>query len=101
MPIQHSPPARQTRSWARTQAVLTPTAITPLYSTPEVPQIGAQLDRGPSLEGAAPSRKEGRGSRRSSSFSVVVGRFPGLSRTSFKGNGGDDEEEEESRRGRV
>ncbi|MBW0582040.1 hypothetical protein O181_121755 [Austropuccinia psidii MF-1] len=36
------------------------------------------------MEGAAPSRKEGRGPRRSSSFSGVVGGFPGLSRTSLK-----------------
>ncbi|MBW0531966.1 hypothetical protein O181_071681 [Austropuccinia psidii MF-1] len=52
------------------------------------------------MEGAAPSRKEGRGPRRSNSFSGVVGRFPGLSRTSFKGPGEEEEEnsvgEEES-----
>ncbi|MBW0583669.1 hypothetical protein O181_123384 [Austropuccinia psidii MF-1] len=34
MPIQHSPPERQTRSEARTQAVLTPTPIAPLDGTP-------------------------------------------------------------------
>ncbi|MBW0580536.1 hypothetical protein O181_120251 [Austropuccinia psidii MF-1] len=34
MPIQHSPPARQTRSQARTQAVLTPTPRAPFDSTP-------------------------------------------------------------------
>ncbi|MBW0523630.1 hypothetical protein O181_063345 [Austropuccinia psidii MF-1] len=61
MPIQHSPPARQTRS----QAVLTSTPRAPLYGTLAVPQLRATLDRGPILEGAAPSRKEGRGSRRS------------------------------------
>ncbi|MBW0507663.1 hypothetical protein O181_047378 [Austropuccinia psidii MF-1] len=48
------------------------------------------------MEGAAPSRKEGRGPRRSNSFSQVVGRFPGLSRTTFKGPGEDVEEEEEN-----
>ncbi|MBW0585783.1 hypothetical protein O181_125498 [Austropuccinia psidii MF-1] len=37
MPIQHSPCARQTRSQARTQAVLTPTPRAPLDGTPEVP----------------------------------------------------------------
>ncbi|MBW0521575.1 hypothetical protein O181_061290 [Austropuccinia psidii MF-1] len=74
MPIQHSPPARQTR----TQAVLTPTPRAPLDGTPAVPQLRAQLDRRPIMEGAAPSRKKGRGPRRSSSFSGVVGRFPGL-----------------------
>ncbi|MBW0541591.1 hypothetical protein O181_081306 [Austropuccinia psidii MF-1] len=47
------------------------------------------------MEGAAQSRKEGRGPRRSNSFSGVVGKFPGLSRTIFKGPGEDGEEEEE------
>ncbi|MBW0467956.1 hypothetical protein O181_007671 [Austropuccinia psidii MF-1] len=51
---------------------------------------------GPHLEGAAPSRKEGRGPRKSSSFSGVVGGFPGLSRTILKGPGEDGEEEEEN-----
>ncbi|MBW0582072.1 hypothetical protein O181_121787, partial [Austropuccinia psidii MF-1] len=71
MPIQHSPPARQTRSQARTQAVLTPTPRVPLDGTPAVPQLRAQLDRGPCMEGAAPSIQEGRGPRRSNSFSGV------------------------------
>ncbi|MBW0500787.1 hypothetical protein O181_040502 [Austropuccinia psidii MF-1] len=62
MPVQHSPPARQTRS----QAVITPTPRAPLDGTPAVPQLRAQLDRGPIFEGAAPSRKEGRGPRISS-----------------------------------
>ncbi|MBW0557767.1 hypothetical protein O181_097482 [Austropuccinia psidii MF-1] len=47
MPIQHSTSARQTRSQARTQAFLTPTARAPLDGTPAVPQLQAQLDRGP------------------------------------------------------
>ncbi|MBW0572967.1 hypothetical protein O181_112682 [Austropuccinia psidii MF-1] len=46
------------------------------------------------MEGAAPSRKQGRGPRRSNSFSVVVGYFPGLSRKTFKGPGEDGEVEE-------
>ncbi|MBW0494920.1 hypothetical protein O181_034635 [Austropuccinia psidii MF-1] len=96
MPIQHSPPARQTRSQARTQAVLTPTPRAPLDGTPAVSQLRAKLDRGPTLEGAAPSRKEGRGPRRSSSFSGVVGRFQGTSRTIFRATGEDGEEEEEN-----
>ncbi|MBW0563013.1 hypothetical protein O181_102728 [Austropuccinia psidii MF-1] len=96
MPIQHSPPARQTRSEARTQAVLTPTPRAPLDGTPEVPQLRAQLDRGPCMEGEASSRKEGRGPRRSSLFSGVVGRFSGTSRTIFKGPGEEGEEEEEN-----
>ncbi|MBW0487274.1 hypothetical protein O181_026989 [Austropuccinia psidii MF-1] len=87
MPIQHSPPARQTRSQARAQAVLTPTPRAPLDGTPEVPQLRAQLDRGPHMQGAAPSRKKGRGPRRSSSFSGVVGKFPGNSRTIFYSSG--------------
>ncbi|MBW0512996.1 hypothetical protein O181_052711 [Austropuccinia psidii MF-1] len=77
MPIQHSPPARQTRSQARAQDVLTPAPRAPLDGTPAVPQLRAQLDRGPHMEGAEPSRKEGRGPRRSSSFSGVVAGFPG------------------------
>ncbi|MBW0576844.1 hypothetical protein O181_116559 [Austropuccinia psidii MF-1] len=96
MPIQHSPPARKTRSWARTQAVLTPTPRAPLDGTPAVSQLRAKLDRGPILEGEALSRKEGRVPRRSSSFSRVVVRFPGTSTTIFKGPGEDGEEEEEN-----
>ncbi|MBW0500549.1 hypothetical protein O181_040264 [Austropuccinia psidii MF-1] len=96
MPIQHSPPAQQTRSQARTQAVLTPTPRAPLDGTPAVPQLRAPLDRGPRMEGAAPSRKEGKEPRRSNSFSGVVGRFPGTSRTILKGPGEDCEEEEEN-----
>ncbi|MBW0569607.1 hypothetical protein O181_109322 [Austropuccinia psidii MF-1] len=96
MPIQHLPPARQTRSQARTQAVLTPTPRAPLDCTPAVHQLRAQLDRGPIREGAAPSRKEGRGPRISSSFSGVASRFPGLSRANLKAPGEDDEEEEEN-----
>ncbi|MBW0505762.1 hypothetical protein O181_045477 [Austropuccinia psidii MF-1] len=61
MPIQNSPPARQPRSQDRAQAVLTPTPRASLDGTPAVPQLRAQLDRGPCMEGAAPSRKEGRG----------------------------------------
>ncbi|MBW0494018.1 hypothetical protein O181_033733 [Austropuccinia psidii MF-1] len=44
------------------------------------------------MEGAEPSRKEGRGPRKSNFFSGVVGRFPGLSRTTFKGPGEEEEE---------
>ncbi|MBW0575194.1 hypothetical protein O181_114909 [Austropuccinia psidii MF-1] len=96
MPIQHSPPARQRRSQARTQAVLTPTPRAPLDGTQAVSQLRAKLDRGPIFEGAAPSRKEGRVPRRSNSFSGVAGRFPGTSRTIFKGPGEDGEGEEEN-----
>ncbi|MBW0581387.1 hypothetical protein O181_121102, partial [Austropuccinia psidii MF-1] len=65
MPLQHSPPARQTKSQARTQVLLTPTPRPPLDGTPAVSPLRAKLDRGSILEGAAPSRKEGRGPRRS------------------------------------
>ncbi|MBW0526696.1 hypothetical protein O181_066411 [Austropuccinia psidii MF-1] len=53
------------------------------------------LNRGTNVEGSAPSRKEGGVQRRSSSFSGVVGGFPGLSRTTLKGPGEDVEEEGE------
>ncbi|MBW0477435.1 hypothetical protein O181_017150 [Austropuccinia psidii MF-1] len=85
-------PSKQTRY----QAVLTPTPRAPVDGTPAVPQLRAQLDRGTILEGEAPSRKEGRGPRRSNSFSGVAGRFPGPPRTTFKGLGEGGEEEEEN-----
>ncbi|MBW0515188.1 hypothetical protein O181_054903 [Austropuccinia psidii MF-1] len=59
MPIQHSPPARQTRSQDRTQDVLTPTPRAPIDGTPAVPQLRAQLHRGPAWkEKHHPRRKE-------------------------------------------
>ncbi|MBW0494255.1 hypothetical protein O181_033970 [Austropuccinia psidii MF-1] len=48
------------------------------------------------MEGEEPSRKGGRGPRRSSSFSGVVSGFPGRSRTSLKVPGEDDEKEGEN-----
>ncbi|MBW0497052.1 hypothetical protein O181_036767 [Austropuccinia psidii MF-1] len=96
MPLQHSPPARQTRSQAQAQAVLTPTPRAPLDGTPAVPPLKAQLDREPIKEGEASSRKEGRVPRRSNSFSGVVGSFPGMSRTTFRGPGEAGEEEEKN-----
>ncbi|MBW0593058.1 hypothetical protein O181_132773 [Austropuccinia psidii MF-1] len=48
------------------------------------------------MEGEAPSRKEGRGPRRSNSFSGVVAGFPGLPRANLTGPGEDGEEEEEN-----
>ncbi|MBW0491766.1 hypothetical protein O181_031481 [Austropuccinia psidii MF-1] len=41
MPVQSSPPERQTR----TQAVLTPTPKAPPYGTPAVPQLRAHLTK--------------------------------------------------------
>ncbi|MBW0480401.1 hypothetical protein O181_020116 [Austropuccinia psidii MF-1] len=96
MLIQHTPPARQTKSRARTQAVLTPTPRAPLDGTPAVPQLRAHLDRGPNVEGAALSRNKGRMPRRSISFSGVFGGFPGISRTTLKGPGEDGGKEEEN-----
>ncbi|MBW0535931.1 hypothetical protein O181_075646 [Austropuccinia psidii MF-1] len=96
MPVQNSPPARQKRYQARSQDFLTTTPEAPLDGTPEVPQLRGQLDRGPILEGAAHSRKGGRGPRSSRWFSGVVGSFPSLSRTTFKGSSEDGKEEEES-----
>ncbi|MBW0517085.1 hypothetical protein O181_056800 [Austropuccinia psidii MF-1] len=87
MSICHAPPASQTRSQARVQAVHTQTPRAPLYGTSAVPKMRAQLNRRPYLEGADAARKEERGLTRSSSFSGVVGGFPGLSRTIFKGPG--------------
>ncbi|MBW0480420.1 hypothetical protein O181_020135 [Austropuccinia psidii MF-1] len=80
----------------QSSSCLTPTPRSPDDGTPAVPQLRAHSDRGPNLEGAAPSIQEGREPRRSSSFSGVVGSFPGISRTTFKGPGKDGEEEEEN-----
>ncbi|MBW0507918.1 hypothetical protein O181_047633 [Austropuccinia psidii MF-1] len=65
MPVQQLPPERQTRSQARDKAILTPTPRAPPDVTPEAPQPRAHLDRGPIMEGEAPSIQEGRGTRRS------------------------------------
>ncbi|MBW0492041.1 hypothetical protein O181_031756 [Austropuccinia psidii MF-1] len=77
MPVQHSPPAKNTRS-QRNPAVLTPTARVPLDHTPSVHQLSANLDRGPPIEGAAPSRRGGMKSRRSRSFSGLLVGYPGM-----------------------
>ncbi|MBW0509391.1 hypothetical protein O181_049106 [Austropuccinia psidii MF-1] len=45
MPIQHSPPERQTRSQVRAEAALTPTPRAPLDGTSAVPQLRAQFGR--------------------------------------------------------
>ncbi|MBW0552219.1 hypothetical protein O181_091934 [Austropuccinia psidii MF-1] len=78
MPVQHSPPAKNTRS-QRNPAVLTSTAMVPLDHTPSVHQLSANLDRGPPIEGAAPSRRGGMRSRRPRSFSGLLGGYPGMS----------------------
>ncbi|MBW0507601.1 hypothetical protein O181_047316 [Austropuccinia psidii MF-1] len=54
MPVQHSPPARKTRSQARAQAALTPTPTAPLDRTPAVPQLRLSRTtfKGPGEDGA-------------------------------------------------
>ncbi|MBW0580352.1 hypothetical protein O181_120067 [Austropuccinia psidii MF-1] len=78
MPVLHSPQAKNTRS-QNTPAVLTPTARAPLDYTPSVHQLSANLDRGPPMEGPSPSRRGGMKSRRSRSFSGLLGGYPGMS----------------------
>ncbi|MBW0577157.1 hypothetical protein O181_116872 [Austropuccinia psidii MF-1] len=78
MPAQHSPLAKNARS-QRNPAVITPTARVPLDCTPSVHQLSANLDRGPPMEGAAPSKRGGMKSRRSRSFSGLLGGCPGMS----------------------
>ncbi|MBW0593761.1 hypothetical protein O181_133476, partial [Austropuccinia psidii MF-1] len=68
MPVQHSPPAKNTRSQIN-PAVITPTARFPLDFTPLVHKLSENLDRGPPIEGEALSRRGGMKSRRSRSFS--------------------------------
>ncbi|MBW0578923.1 hypothetical protein O181_118638 [Austropuccinia psidii MF-1] len=78
MPLKHSPPSRQKESQARDQAVLTSTPRAPLDGTSVVPQQRDHLDRGPNLVQEEPSIQEGRGPRRSRSFSGAVGNFTGM-----------------------
>ncbi|MBW0565800.1 hypothetical protein O181_105515 [Austropuccinia psidii MF-1] len=68
----------------------------PIHLLQSRKDLRPELKLGLILKGAAPSGKEGRGPRRSSSFSVVAGRFPGTSRTISRGPGEDGEEEEEN-----
>ncbi|MBW0564145.1 hypothetical protein O181_103860 [Austropuccinia psidii MF-1] len=96
MPGQNSPPARNSRS-QRNPAILTPTARVPLDCTPSVPQLSENLDKGPPMEGAAPSRRGGMKSRRSRSFSGLLGGYPGMSEgTRARLREVEDEEGEES-----
>ncbi|MBW0577962.1 hypothetical protein O181_117677 [Austropuccinia psidii MF-1] len=95
MPIQHSPPAKNTRS-QRIPAALTPTARAPLDCTPSVHKLSSNLDRGPPMEGEAPSRG-GMKSRRSRSFSGLLSGYPGMSEGARASLGEvEDEEGEES-----
>ncbi|MBW0546169.1 hypothetical protein O181_085884 [Austropuccinia psidii MF-1] len=67
MPVQLSPPARETISHSRTKAFFTPKPRVCLNGTPAVTQLRTHSDR------EAPSRKEGRGPRRSNQFPRLVG----------------------------
>ncbi|MBW0469805.1 hypothetical protein O181_009520 [Austropuccinia psidii MF-1] len=72
MPVHHSPPAKNTRS-QRNPSVLTPTARVPLERTASVHQLSANLDRGPPMEGASPSRSGGMKSKdQDTSLAVCV-----------------------------
>ncbi|MBW0586706.1 hypothetical protein O181_126421 [Austropuccinia psidii MF-1] len=96
MPVQHSPPAKNTR-YQRNTAVLTPTARVPLECTPSVHQLSGNLDRGPPMEGAAPYRRGGMKSRRSRYFSGLLCGYPGMSKGARERLGEvEDEEGEES-----
>ncbi|MBW0568674.1 hypothetical protein O181_108389 [Austropuccinia psidii MF-1] len=77
MPLQHSPPAKNTRS-QRNPVVLTPTARVPLDNTPSIHQLSANLNRGPPMEGEEPSRRGGMKSRRSIPFSSLLRGYPGM-----------------------
>ncbi|MBW0480080.1 hypothetical protein O181_019795 [Austropuccinia psidii MF-1] len=96
MPVQHSPPAKNTRS-PKVPAVLTPRARAPLDRTPSVHQLSANLDRGPPMEGQAHLRRGGMKSRRSRSFSGLLSGYPGMSEGARERLGEvEDEEGEES-----
>ncbi|MBW0565199.1 hypothetical protein O181_104914 [Austropuccinia psidii MF-1] len=96
MPVQHSPPARNTR-YQRNPAFLTPTSRVPLDCTQSVHQLSANLDRGPPMEGEAPSIRGGMKYRRSRAFSGLLGGYPGMSEVARARLGeAEDEEGEES-----
>ncbi|MBW0517848.1 hypothetical protein O181_057563 [Austropuccinia psidii MF-1] len=96
MPVKHSPPAKNTRS-QRHQAVLTPTARAPLDHTPSVHSLSANLDRGPQMEGEAPSRRGGVNSKTSRSFYGLLGGYPSIpQRPRSKSGEAEDKEGEES-----
>ncbi|MBW0499850.1 hypothetical protein O181_039565 [Austropuccinia psidii MF-1] len=63
MPVQHSQPAKNTRS-QKHKAVLNPTARAALDCTPSAHQMSENFDRGLPIEGEAPSRRGGVKARR-------------------------------------
>ncbi|MBW0554074.1 hypothetical protein O181_093789 [Austropuccinia psidii MF-1] len=95
MPVQQNPPVNNKRS-QRHQAVLTHTARAPLDHTPSVHQLSANLDRGPPIKGAAPSRRGGVQSRRSRSCSGLLGGYPSISQGPRSRSGKAEDKEGES-----
>ncbi|MBW0501575.1 hypothetical protein O181_041290 [Austropuccinia psidii MF-1] len=92
MPVQHIPLAKNTRSQGN-KFVLTPTARAPLDCTPSLHKLRENMDRGPPMEGASPSRRRCMKSIRSRSFSGFLGGYPGISKRS-RGRLGEAEDEE-------
>ncbi|MBW0485818.1 hypothetical protein O181_025533 [Austropuccinia psidii MF-1] len=90
--IHNSPPAKNTIS-QRHQAVLTPTTRAPLDCTPSVHQVSSNLDKGPPMEGAAPSKRGGVKSRRSRSFSGLLGGYQSISQGPRSRSGEAEDEE--------
>ncbi|MBW0484008.1 hypothetical protein O181_023723 [Austropuccinia psidii MF-1] len=78
MPIQKSPPSKNSRS-QRHQAVLTPKARALLERTQSVHQLSANLDIGPPMEGAAPSKTGCVKSITSRAISGLLGGYPSIS----------------------
>ncbi|MBW0529699.1 hypothetical protein O181_069414 [Austropuccinia psidii MF-1] len=94
MPVQNSPPSKNTRSQINA-AVLTTKARAPLDFIPSVHQLSENLDRGLPMEREAPSRRGGIKSRRSSYFSGLLGGYPGMSEGARARLGEAEEEEGE------
>ncbi|MBW0573670.1 hypothetical protein O181_113385 [Austropuccinia psidii MF-1] len=86
MPVQHSPSAKNSRS-QRHKAVLTPTASAPLDHTPSVHKPSGNLKSGTPREEEAPSRRGGVKSRRSRSFSGLLGGYSSISQGPRSGSG--------------
>ncbi|MBW0463656.1 hypothetical protein O181_003371 [Austropuccinia psidii MF-1] len=92
IPVQHSPLAKNTRS-QRNKAFPTPTESSALDHTPLVHQLSANLDRGPPMEGEAPSKRGGGNSRRSTSFFGLLGGCPRISQGPISSLGEAEDEE--------